>query len=456
MPHPQAGRYELLQPLGHGGMAELFLARVAGDPRGQVFVLKRILPQHAHDRRFVQMFQRELAIASGIYHANLVPVLDHGQVDGHCFLVMEYVYGLDLAALLERAGEREVEVPIDVAISIVLQAADGLHHLHEQPGREGGAPQLVHRDVSPSNVLVGYDGTVKVTDFGIATASAYTRTTDAGTLKGKAGYMSPEQCRGDALDRRSDVYALGILLFEATVGERLFVADNDYALMLQIVEGRVPRPSTRRSGYPPGLESIVMRALQVEPDQRYATAEAFANALRRFAQASALQTGRERVERWLPSVVERKPYPVFPATPEPVAAPTGAVAMVVPPRRRAVGWLAPAGIALAGLGVVAGLVARSSSSPEPAPTIVTTPATPVEAPPPAPAPPVETTPEAPAVPEVAPPPVPEHEPVPEEITIVDDPPEDEPAKEPKSRRRNKRKRRPEAPQYDLDAPRPPR
>ena len=438
-------------------MAELFLARVIGDPRGQVFVLKRILPQHAHDRRFVQMLQRELSIASGIYHPNLVPVLDHGQVDGHCFMVMEFVYGLDLAELLDTAGMREMELPIDVAISILLQAADGLHHLHEQPGREGGDPQLVHRDVSPSNVLVGYDGTVKVTDFGIATASAYTRTTDAGTLKGKAGYMSPEQCRGDALDRRADVYALGILLYEVTVGERLFVADNDYALMLQIVEGRVPRPSTRRSGYPPGLESIVMRALQVDPAQRYATAEDFANALRRFAQASRLQTGVERIEAWLPSLVQRKPYPVFPATPPPEVTPTGPVPMVAaPPPRRVVGWLAPAGIALAGLGVVVGL---ATASPEPpTPSDVTPQAEQPSPPVPAPAPIIAAPPVPAPVPAIEPPvdPIPEPEPEPEDpdITIVEDP-EDEPAPEPKTRRRNKKKRRPEAPQYDLDAPRPP-
>jgi len=440
-------------------MAELFLARVAGDPRGQVFVLKRILPQHAHDRRFVAMFQRELSIASGIYHPNLVPVLDHGQTDGHCFMVMEYVYGLDLAQVLTTAGEREVELPIDAAISIVLQAADGLHHLHEQPGREGGTPELVHRDVSPSNVLVAYDGTVKVTDFGIATASAYTRTTDAGTLKGKAGYMSPEQCRGDALDRRSDVYALGIMLYEVTVGERLFVADNDYALMLQIVEGRVQRPSTRRSGYPPGLESIVMRALAVDPGQRYATAEDFANALRKFAAASKLQTGRERIEPWLATLVERTPYPVFPATPAPVPETTGPVQMVeAPPPRRPIGWLAPAGLAFAGVGVVVGLTLASPEAPsEPAPV-----ASPAPAPETTPAPVAEPVPQSaptPApepTPERVPAPEPEPQPEPEdpEITIEDDLEESTP--EPKSRRRNKKKRRPEAPQYDLDAPRPPR
>ncbi|MEM6989740.1 MAG: serine/threonine-protein kinase, partial [Myxococcota bacterium] len=305
----RAGRYELLARLGEGGMAELFLARPIGDRGQHVFVLKRILPKHAHDRKFVAMFMRELDIASVVCHANLVSVVDHGEADGHYFMVMEYVHGTDLAQLLDACADADLQLPIAVAMTIVQQASRGLHALHEQVDRQGGKPKLVHRDVTPSNVMLSYEGAVKVTDFGIATATAYTRTTDAGTVKGKMGYLSPEQCRGDVLDRRSDVYALGILLYEATVGQRLFVADNDYAMMNLIVSGRFDRPSKRRSGYPPGLEAIVMRALETDASRRYATAADLADALERFAAASGLKLGAGVVAAWCGGAVPHRPYP---------------------------------------------------------------------------------------------------------------------------------------------------
>lgn len=354
-------------------MAELFFARPQGDERDVVFVLKRILPQYAKDAEFVRMFLREVSIASTICHPALVPVVDHGH-DGDChFMVMEYVHGPDLATLLERSVEAEQPIPFDVAIAITAQAAAGLHHLHEHPDRDGGNPHLVHRDVSPSNVLVSYEGAVRVTDFGIATASAYTRATRAGTLKGKAGYMSPEQCRGDAIDRRSDVFALGIVLYELTVGERLFFADNDYAVMNKIVEGRFERPSSRRSGYPPGLESIVMRALAPDPAQRYATAADLQRALERFASASGMKLWAGRVRQWISTLVEARPYPAFaPSSTVVCAVPLVASPARAPAQRRwaasiAVGVGTAAVLLAVGLGRSSQDDAQSHSDPDPTP-----------------------------------------------------------------------------------------
>lgn len=306
---PQA-RYEILRPINSGGMAELYLARARG-PDGSVglVVLKRILPHLARDTAFVEMFLNEARIAATLRHPNVVAVTDFGQLDGDYFITMEYVHGADLGEVLELAATADVRMPLDVALTVVQHACAGLHHAHELRGLDGRLLELVHRDVSPSNVMIGFDGSIKVTDFGIATAAALTRTTRAGTLKGKVSYMSPEQCKGERIDRRADVFALGILLYETTLMTRLFVGDNDYALMNQVIEGRITRPRDVEPGYPPVLEGIVMRALAVDPNDRYPTADHLQRSIESFAASQGLELTSFSVSAFAASLLGARPHP---------------------------------------------------------------------------------------------------------------------------------------------------
>jgi len=450
-------------------MAEVFLARPIGDPRSVVYALKCILPHFADDPRFVQMFHRELTIATGLCHPNLVSVLDHGREEGRHFMVMEYVHGADLAKLLRTTGEQDVRPPLAAALSVVLAVARGLHHLHEWPGKHGGAPGFVHRDVSPSNVLIGFDGSVKVADFGVATATAHTRTTDAGGVKGKMGYLSPEQCRSEALDRRSDVFALGVLLYESTLGERLFYAENDYAVMHQIVSAEYDPPRERDPEYPTELEAIVLKALASAKEDRFETAGAMADAIEAFAEAQGLTLGNEAIASWMSSLIPWEPYPAFAATPPepPSVTPTVAAVPAPPPPSR---WPMIAAIAVpASVGVlVAALVLIAGRDPDP----------PAPSPAPAAAAPAPLAAPSPQPPTPAPPNVPQPAAVDPDLALLNggnaefegdtallDPAdfaegdaEDPHSPAPTTQRRKKRRRKkPKSrrPKYDLDAPRPP-
>lgn len=347
----------------------------------------------------------------------------------------------------------------------MIAAARGLHHLHDWPGPHGGAPGFVHRDVSPSNVLVGYDGTVKVTDFGVATATAHTRTTDAGGVKGKMGYLSPEQCRSEAMDRRSDVFALGVLLYETTLGERLFYAENDYAVMHQIVSAEYDRPSQRDPQYSPELEAIVLTALAAERQDRLANAAALADALEAFAERHQVVVGTEVLAAWVASLIPWEPYPAFmppPAASSMTVAPPAYVPPPPPPGNRGP-WIAAAvgvPLALAGVIVAALLVRGPAEVQDKAPPMVVTPAA-VDAPAPLAAPLAPATADAPpSIPALvaADPPTPV-----EPVQVVDDPleaegvlaAEDAPAPRRRNERRRRKKARSAAPGYDLDAPLPP-
>lgn len=283
-------------------MAELQLARVRGQdgPHG-IVVIKQVLPHLATDPEFLDMFHNEARIAARLDHPNIARVTDFGELDGSPFLAMEYVPGADLRELLRRSAERP-PLPMNYGVAVVLAVAAGLHHAHEQRAHDGGPLGIVHRDVSPSNVLVSYDGIVKVVDFGIARAAAHTRRTQAGILKGKVGYMSPEQCRSETVDRRSDVFGLGILLYEATTGVRLFYGDNEYAVMNAIVRGEYDPPGDVRPGYPDELARIVRRALEVDPKDRYLTAAAMAEDLAVFAKSHGLNTDPAVLSGWVRSV----------------------------------------------------------------------------------------------------------------------------------------------------------
>jgi len=282
------GRYELVYEIGVGGMAAVYLSRARG-PGGfsKWLALKRIHPHLAKDRRFIDMFLDEARIAAMLQHPNVAQVLDLGEDEGEYFIAMEYLHGEHLGAVSVRAMRELGQLPLSIAASIVMDAAEGLHHAHEAKDKNGQALALVHRDVSPQNVFVTYDGQVKLTDFGIAKAANRITHTDTGGTKGKVSYMAPEQALGRPLDRRTDVFALGIVLWEITTGRRLFRAETDAQTLMRITSGRVPTPSSVMADYPPELEQIVMRALEIRAERRYPSAAVMARDLERWLATGA-------------------------------------------------------------------------------------------------------------------------------------------------------------------------
>jgi serine/threonine protein kinase len=305
-PGDKLGKYDLIRQIAIGGMAELYLARTVGiEGFEKLVVIKRILPQLAHNANFVNMFLNEARLAATLHHPNVAQVYDIGVEDGDYFFAMEYVHGEDLDRIASTSHEHGVPLSLDAALTLVAGLCAGLHYAHEKMGPEGAPLQIVHRDVSPSNVLVSYDGAVKVVDFGIARGNQGKPTTQGG-LKGKITYMSPEQCRADVvLDRRSDIYAIGTLLYELTVGRVPFTGETEYAVLNQIVNVDVPRPTVFVPTYPPALELILMRALARDPQHRYTTALELQGALEDFAHENRLRVS--------PLVLARLMGSLFPA-----------------------------------------------------------------------------------------------------------------------------------------------
>jgi hypothetical protein len=306
-PGTRLGKYELIRSLAVGGMAELHLARVAGiDGFEKIVVLKRILPQLAADAEFVRMFLDEARVSAALHHPNLVQVFDYGEASGSCFFTMEWVRGEDLAAVVSTAARRGEGLSLQNAVTIVVRVAEGLHHAHEARGSDGAPLGLVHRDVSPTNILVTYDGAVKLCDFGIAKAFALQARLTEGVVKGKSAYLSPEQCRGEALDRRSDVFSLGVVLYELTTGKRLFRGASDIEIRRQITDVDVPPPSQRIADYPPALEAIVLRALRRDRAERYATTLDMQLALEDFARDERLVLSSAQLGRWMEGLFPAK------------------------------------------------------------------------------------------------------------------------------------------------------
>jgi serine/threonine protein kinase len=268
------GSFEILRRLARGGMAEIYLARTSG-PSGfeKLVVLKKILGKFADKPRYVQLFLEEAKLAASLDHPNIAQVYDIGMVDGSYFFAMEHLHGQDVRSILHRAWRIGERLPIEHAVQIARHVASALHFAHEKRRSDGTLLGLVHRDVSPSNILVTYDGATKLLDFGVAKNAASTVKTRTGALKGKISYMSPEQARGAPVDRRSDIFSLGIVLWEMVTTQRLYRADNDLAT-LQLIIHQPPRaPSQVRPECPPELERIVLRALAQDPEARYPTAE---------------------------------------------------------------------------------------------------------------------------------------------------------------------------------------
>lgn len=277
------GRYQLLKKIASGGMGQVLLAKKGEDDFEKIVVIKRILPHLVEDEEFFTMFKDEAKITMRLDHPNIARINEFGVENGVHFIEMEYVAGEDVRRIEKRAAATGRGIPIGVIIRVIADAAAGLDFAHKAKDAKGSPLNLVHRDVSPQNVLVGFDGSVKLIDFGVAKAAGRAQHTATGILKGKFPYMSPEQAEGHDLDGRSDIFALGIVLWEQLTGRRLFKADNDLATQRLVRACQVPAPSAVEPSVPVGLDAITLKALARDPKDRYADAASLRNDLEAFA-----------------------------------------------------------------------------------------------------------------------------------------------------------------------------
>jgi serine/threonine-protein kinase len=306
----QFGKYTLLRRLAAGGMAELFLAlqrSVAGFEK--LIVIKRILPSMNHDKGFIDMLLHEARIAATLSHPNIVQIFDVGQVDGTYFIAMEHIHGEDIRSIV-RAMKKNgvVEFPLEHALSILIGTCAGLAYAHEKRDLDGATLDIVHRDISPQNIVVTFTGDVKIVDFGIAKSggSGAGEDTKDGQLKGKVAYMSPEQAAGQPVDWRSDVFAAGVLLFELTTGRRLFRGGSEYETLKLICEKDYPKPSEFLPDYPPALEHIVMRALAKRREDRYQSAREMQSDLEAFVREERIPASMVSLTRWMQQLFTAK------------------------------------------------------------------------------------------------------------------------------------------------------
>ena len=277
------GRYRLLRKIATGGMAQLYLASISGAANFQKFcVIKKILPHLAEQKRFVDMFLDEARIAAGLSHPNIVSIFDLGQVGQAYFIAMEYIAGEDLAHLIGQAKNPRQHLPIELCAKMAADICAGLHYAHEQSDSAGHPLNIVHRDVSPQNILLTYEGQIKIVDFGIAKAANKVAHTRTGAIMGKAAYMSPEQCLGQDLDRRSDVFAVGVLLHELLSLQRLYKRPSELLTLRAITEEDAPAIASLRPQIPEILNEIVATALQRDKSKRYDSCLQMRSALEHF------------------------------------------------------------------------------------------------------------------------------------------------------------------------------
>jgi eukaryotic-like serine/threonine-protein kinase len=274
------GNYEPLLQLATGGMATVYVARQVGAAGFErLVVVKRVHPHLLTNREFYDMFRDEARVAAMLHHPNVVPVIDVVEAEGELFLVMEYVESAALSTLMKAASDLEQRLQPAVVVRILVDTLSGLHAAHDAIDMRGNKLELVHRDVSPQNVIVGTDGSSRLIDFGVAKARHRLTETKSGSLKGKYGYMSPEQARAHPLDRRADLFSAGIVLWEALTGKRLFRGETEFDTIRRIAEAPIQAPSEVVPSLPKTLDAVVLKALAREPEGRYQTAAEFVEAL---------------------------------------------------------------------------------------------------------------------------------------------------------------------------------
>ncbi len=267
------GDYVLLDRIAVGGMAEIFKAKQSG-PRGfeRILVIKRILQHLSNEVEFKQMFDDEARIAAQLRHANIVQIFELGDIDGTPYIAMEFVEGRNLRDLTRALQAKGMQLSVEQTLFIISETLRGLHYAHHRSDSSGKALEIIHRDMSPQNIILSYEGEVKILDFGIAKAASRISKTEAGVLKGKFSYMSPEQASGRPITQSTDIYAVGVILHELLTGERLFRAETDIETIERVKIGIVPKPSDRNPQIPPELDAIVLKCLQRNPEKRYQTA----------------------------------------------------------------------------------------------------------------------------------------------------------------------------------------
>jgi eukaryotic-like serine/threonine-protein kinase len=418
-------RYELVGEIASGGMATVYLARLGGVGGFQRFVaMKRLHPHLQGEKEFVEMFLDEARLSAGIHHPNVVSILEVGASPVGYYLVMEYVEGDTLARILARAASHGKRIPTPITMRIVLDTLHGLHGAHELKDDHGVNVELVHRDVSPQNVLVGVDGIARITDFGVARATSRLTITRVGQLKGKLAYMAPEQAQGEQIDRRADVFSAGVLIWETLAGKRLFKADNEAATLQRVMNDPIPDLRRIAPHLSRELAAVVAKGLERDPNQRFRTALEFADALEAVALerdgiadsrdvaafvkdmlGQEIEAQREAVRAWIarsePSQVALSP-PMAPSS-------VSVAAMSIPegssglsqgdfssgtrPKRSRTGFAVAALLVVAAAGFGGFVLARDTDPPGAA-VVVAAP----QAPPPAPSPPPAPAETAPATP----------------------------------------------------------
>ncbi len=303
----ELGRYALHAEIAAGGMATVYLGRLHGAVGfGRTVAIKRLHPHLAKDAEFVSMFLDEARLAARVQHPNVVPTLDVVTDGGELFLVLEYVRGESFSSLIRAAKTAGQHLPVNAVVSIVAGMLHGLHAAHEATDEQGKPLAIVHRDVSPQNVIVGADGVARVLDFGVAKAESRLQTTREGQLKGKLAYMPPEQLNGE-VSRQTDVYSAGVVLWEALVGHRLFKADTEAQIVNMIGTLEVPLPSSKNPSVPSSIDAIVAKAVDRDPKKRWATAEDMALALEEAVSPAPARDVANLLERYLgPSLDKRK------------------------------------------------------------------------------------------------------------------------------------------------------
>jgi serine/threonine-protein kinase len=428
------GRFEILGRIAFGGMAEIFLGRETTQVgASRLLAIKRILPHVADDPKFVEMFLDEARLAIQLSHPNICHIYEFGGLEGAYFIAMEWIAGVPLGKIVRRARSMK-GVPVEVGVRIIANVAEALHYAHTARDSNGTPLNIVHRDCTPHNIMVSYDGRVKLLDFGIAKAESASTKTEAGVVKGKFAYMSPQQCLGKNIDGRADVFALGICMWEALTGKTLYQRDTDYETMKSVIEDKAPTMRSVRPDIPEALDAIVAKALEKSAELRYQSAAKFQQALEDWLASTgrAVTTSRiaELMDKLFDEEIKRGPlvdstpfgmsfnqrpkgalagttgdYPAqgVSGTSNPSAVSAGiasasqASAMVVPPRRNNAMLAAIGALALA-LVVAIGFIAFGGNTAPPPPTSVAAPPTSVAALPPtsvAAPPPTTTTPDVP-------------------------------------------------------------
>jgi serine/threonine protein kinase len=318
------GNYLLLDRIAVGGMAEVFSAKSFGvEGFERILAIKRILPNMVEDEEFIGMFIDEARIAASLQHANIAHIYELGKHDETYYIAMEYVSGRDVRLIIDKFKKKGLALPFPMAAYILAKMAEGLDYAHTKKDQDGHPIGLIHRDISPQNVLVSYDGDVKIIDFGIAKATGRSQQTQAGILKGKFAYMSPEQVRGIAIDSRSDLYSAGVMLYEMVTGQKLFTGESDFSLLEKVRAGDVRAPREVNADIPEQLEQIILKALDKDRDARYQTGAELHDELMRFlfsgreiysgknlslymkdAFAEEYQKEQERIRRWQETSVD--------------------------------------------------------------------------------------------------------------------------------------------------------